>query len=427
MLKELNKSDFAAPIIKDLGMMKPSPTAKRIMRFVELECTECGAPFTISVDNAKRRQENKCVRCKALPNKEDFEAEFIQLTEDTSIGEFRCKKCSNVFTQPIVLARNNTYGVCGICRDKVDNVIVNGEIDTSTLSYVYTYNPITGTIFNTIRSRALTLSEDGRITINGVAINAIRIAYILHYGINLPNKIWYIHKDGDNKNVAIDNIGFSLNKPIEVCKRSISSKWTMETAVESLVSANVRTREEAKKYPALAWAIRKGRRTELFELAGIEKTCIDWTVALAKKRASKFTTKIDFKKNDPKAYDYAVKYSGHYTEITSHMIPGNKSDNDAIYIWKVVGLEDVYKIGVTSKRLGTERIEHVAQKAGLDYDIITLMHIDSASDLETLLLSKTTKYVFDYKFDGSTEFRVINKEELHLILQMIELNRKAVK
>ena len=61
--KPLNPDDYATKVIKDLGMRD---LANRKMRYVELACSECGAGFELSCDNAKRRQEHLCPSCKVF-------------------------------------------------------------------------------------------------------------------------------------------------------------------------------------------------------------------------------------------------------------------------------------------------------------------------------------------------------------------------
>jgi hypothetical protein len=100
------------------------------------------------------------------------------------------------------------------------------------------------------------------------------------------------------------------------------------------------------------------------------------------------------------------------------------SDNDAIYIWKAIGQyfngEQVYKVGVTSSRLGDLRIKHVAKKIGIEYEIVTLRKVSgSAQALESKLM--------DHGFhpgyaghDGATEFRAFTDSDLQSVLDQIE-------
>lgn len=105
-----------------------------------------------------------------------------------------------------------------------------------------------------------------------------------------------------------------------------------------------------------------------------------------------------------------------------HMEWNSQSDNNVIYIWKVIGLDNVYKIGVTSSRLGSIRIEEVAKKGGgLQYDIkVIAAVVGKATDIETRLLSIGTKYTFTQSFNGCTEFRTLTDQELYTALEIIK-------
>lgn len=99
------------------------------------------------------------------------------------------------------------------------------------------------------------------------------------------------------------------------------------------------------------------------------------------------------------------------------------SDNDAIYIWRAVGQHynghPVYKIGVTSARLGTHRIEQVARAGGFEFELICCEPVQcKATDLERKLhiLGEDPKFV---GFDGCTEFRALSDSALYAAISMI--------
>lgn len=99
------------------------------------------------------------------------------------------------------------------------------------------------------------------------------------------------------------------------------------------------------------------------------------------------------------------------------------SDNDAIYIWRAVGQHynghPVYKIGVTSARLGTVRVEHVGDKSGFEVDLICCEPVQcKATDLEKelLIIGENPGYT---GFDGCTEFRALSPASLHAAITII--------
>jgi len=422
MLKELNKSDFATTILKDLGMKQPNGT-KRKMRYVELECTECNKGFTLTADNAKRRQEHKCASCKAKPAPGST-PEFIKFTKEFTDGMFKCSNCNKEFESSIVTAHNNTYKVCPKCRSLTDSMVSpSGEFNVGIMRQVLKYDPKNGTLSNIIRNRPITPKDGGRVTLNhDIAINIIRIIYALMYDVILPDRCWFIFKDSDRTNIKLENISFKLqqpHKPSTTPRKVI----TYEKFKQNLIDANITTREEAKAVSGYGSMNGKGLAIKAFEDLGIVKRTTTWTIELAKERAKAFNTRIEFKKKDPTAYDYTIRYSGCADDIMSHMVPASNCDYDAIYIWKAIELDDVYKIGVTSARLGSERIEHVSRKSGLEYEIIILAKVTvKASVLETIILNHSVPYEFSAPFDGSTEFRTLSRDELSTAIKLIEEN-----
>jgi hypothetical protein len=98
------------------------------------------------------------------------------------------------------------------------------------------------------------------------------------------------------------------------------------------------------------------------------------------------------------------------------------SDNDAIYIWRAVGQSfnghPVYKIGITSSRLGDQRIEQVAKATGFDAEIVVMVQVENARHVEEELhtLGHDPQYV---GHDGATEFRALSDDDLSLALDFV--------
>ena len=109
----------------------------------------------------------------------------------------------------------------------------------------------------------------------------------------------------------------------------------------------------------------------------------------------------------------AVKYwINTHKRNFKHSDTRSGTDNDAIYIWKICNT-DVYKIGITSKRLGKRRIEDVARKHEVDYKILALAEVKDAMRLETVLHKiYTTPQNLITEGDGMTEFRTLTKAEV---------------
>jgi len=97
------------------------------------------------------------------------------------------------------------------------------------------------------------------------------------------------------------------------------------------------------------------------------------------------------------------------------------SDNDAVYIWKVVGYDNVYKIGLTSFRTGDKRIRSTASNNSVKYDTQILKQVNDALSIEKELLKLGTFCDLFLGKDGGTEFRYLSHKELKKALSMIEV------
>ena len=80
----------------------------------------------------------------------------------------------------------------------------------------------------------------------------------------------------------------------------------------------------------------------------------------------------------------------------------------------------MYKIGISSKRVGKKRIWHVAGKGNMRATLLHYEEVENALALENELLKYGTKVQFDYKFDGSTEFRHLTNDDLESIADIIQ-------
>jgi hypothetical protein len=103
------------------------------------------------------------------------------------------------------------------------------------------------------------------------------------------------------------------------------------------------------------------------------------------------------------------------------MTDGSRTDGNCFYLWLVVGAHfnglPVYKPGVTSTRLKFERIEHVAQAGGMEYDLVLWLPVTDAFAIERKV--KTMGVSPQYTgFDGCTEFRALTDDEVKQIKAM---------
>ena len=135
----------------------------------------------------------------------------------------------------------------------------------------------------------------------------------------------------------------------------------------------------------------------------------------------KYGSRRDFQRDSNGLYQVALRRN--LLDLIDWPEENATSDNDAIYIWRAVGQHyngnPVYKIGVTSARLGTERIETVARRSGFEYDLICCEPVTcKATDLERKLhlLGEDPKLT---GFDGCTEFRALSDSALYAAISMI--------
>jgi hypothetical protein len=155
---------------------------------------------------------------------------------------------------------------------------------------------------------------------------------------------------------------------------------------------------------------------------------ISWTDEMLQAEAEKYQTRMDFVRESYNAYQRAAK-RGLLDQICGHMQEGLRSDDDVIYIWRALGEtyrgEQLYKIGVTSERLGDIRISQVASAQHMTPQIIAIQNVEGrASTLEKALLELGEDPKFSPGTDGYSEFRALSDSELVQALNLISETAK---
>ena len=145
----------------------------------------------------------------------------------------------------------------------------------------------------------------------------------------------------------------------------------------------------------------------------------DKEVVLAE--ANKYSSRVAFMRGSGAAYHQARRNG--WLELIDWPENNAPSDNDAIYIWRAKGVSHngnpVYKIGVTSARLGIVRVQQVSRESGFEFDLICCEPVQcKASDLEKKLhiLGENPGYT---GFDGCTEFRAMSDSALYAAVSII--------
>ena len=146
-----------------------------------------------------------------------------------------------------------------------------------------------------------------------------------------------------------------------------------------------------------------------------------WTDAEVLAEGRKHTSRAEFSRNSNRLYQVALRRN--LLDLIDWPEENAQSDNDAIYIWRAVGQHyngnPVYKIGVTSARLGIDRIVTVARRSGFEFDLICCEPVAcKATDLERKLhlLGEDPQFT---GFDGCTEFRALSDGALYAAVTMI--------
>jgi hypothetical protein len=196
-------------------------------------------------------------------------------------------------------------------------------------------------------------------------------------------------------------------------------KWTDEMLFTE--AAKYLTRHEFEKCNLKAYRAARHRKL-LNDICGHMICRFVWTDEILFNEANKYQTRVHFQRKSKGAYHAALR-KNMLDEICSHMVDSPKSDNDAIYIWRAereyFNGNPVYKIGITSWRLGQRRVNMVAKKAGFESSIIVFQKVPGkATDLENKLLAlgDDPKYA---AFNGSTEFRALSPAALDAALAIV--------
>lgn len=143
----------------------------------------------------------------------------------------------------------------------------------------------------------------------------------------------------------------------------------------------------------------------------LSKTGKKWNHNNVAIKAMEYSFRSDFSKFASGAYDYAQNH-GILDSVCSHMTHRN-SDYDCAYIWTALQSNGfrLLKVGVTSKRLGTTRIDSVAKASSFTPTDILIYNCGNESLSIERELKKTGQRADIGVFDGSTEFIIVNEKE----------------
>lgn len=115
--------------------------------------------------------------------------------------------------------------------------------------------------------------------------------------------------------------------------------------------------------------------------------------------------------------------------LTKSGCPHCGRGTDSVYIWEsdgeIFNEKKVYKIGATKRSRGFARLRQCAAASGRIPIILRLEKVENAVSLERDLLGFGDLPEYAYKFDGYSEMRALNGEELAQVLKLIDDNKET--
>tara|TARA_R110000772_G_scaffold5454_7_gene19515 strand:+ start:628 stop:1476 length:849 start_codon:yes stop_codon:yes gene_type:complete len=189
-------------------------------------------------------------------------------------------------------------------------------------------------------------------------------------------------------------------------------------------------KESLRKHRALQYKENRGRLLAQAKLYGEENK---EARAIYAKKYNKENREFLAKKDKHRYDKKKAKYVDTYFEEHGNYPPNRLgSDNDTLYVWEVVDELwadlPIFKIGITSERLGKTRIHQVARSYGFEYKVHLLIkvHNESATSLECRIhgmLDVIPKLIGD----GATEFRACSYEQMEDVIKMITFDEELLK
>ena len=232
---------------------------------------------------------------------------------------------------------------------------------------------------------------------------------------------------------ALADKKFILNEVMAHAPKRIARE--RKTKDDTLIgeALKYKTQSELRKANEKVWTaiIKRGIQAAGFGHmvnGNLVRAPLKWTDEAMLTESKKYGTITDWQRGSVGSYQSAYKRSEEFFEqCIAHMKRG-KMDNDAVYIWKAGGAsylgESVYKIGVTSARLGMNRIRTVEKESEFTATIIAMVKVNgraTAVEKKLLALGQDPKYI---EFNGSSEFRAMSDAQLQQALDI--LNQHAV-
>lgn len=200
--------------------------------------------------------------------------------------------------------------------------------------------------------------------------------------------------------------------------------WTDEMLAAEALKYETRKDFERGSYGAYQASQRRGRLN--IHCSHMTPIFIFWADEMLIEEAQKYQTRAEFEQGSYGAYQSINrrirlgKNSG-LGSCFDHMVNGDfTSDENMVYIWQVGSLP-IYKVGVSSWKYGSLRMDRVADQLGFTPNLIQLHKTKKgeARALESQLLEIGNPMNWEQKFNGSTEFRFWTSRHLEEALSLL--------
>lgn len=136
-----------------------------------------------------------------------------------------------------------------------------------------------------------------------------------------------------------------------------------------------------------------------------------WTEDEVRKLAKTCSSKKDLKRVCATAYNAALRLN-----IIDDLFENQPqvAERDCVYLWSVKDEPGLYKVGITSHKMGDYRINQVAKEAKFSPQLVFLVKVGyaHAKVIERKMKQLGTPYKFSKKFYGHSEFRYLSPSEV---------------
>jgi len=198
--------------------------------------------------------------------------------------------------------------------------------------------------------------------------------------------------------------------------RKPNGYWTLERCMEDASKYRHRTEWNRANQSAYNAARQNGWKEQCCahmnpaSSDGIRKPYGYWTLERCIEDASQHKTKDEWRKASKNACLIASR-NGWTDQCCGHMEGFKGSDNDVVYLWQDID-SGIHKIGVTSDRVGEQRIDMCKRHNDMEPRIVFMLKVDDARAVESELLKLGTDPKLDSSIDGYTEFRRLTDAQL---------------